>query len=181
MHIFSLFKDLLQDLKLKEGEFTLSKDTTVSLWTEYRTWFGGIQLQEVFGGDFVIVSDDLYDEFETFKKKVYSYVDKAFSIVKAVELIDVWCTSCGGVTLKPLHLLGSVYYLISSAQLDSLCQWVYAKRSLFSCEDEFSLNRIVESKDQTSKHPDAMVEEIANDGPNTISYLPAYDEWQKKV
>ena len=31
-----------------------------------RTWFGGIQLQEVSGGDFVIVSDDLYDEFETF-------------------------------------------------------------------------------------------------------------------
>ena len=40
-------------------------------------------------------------------------------IVKAVELIDVWCTSCGGL----LHLLGSVYYLMSSAQLDSLCQW----------------------------------------------------------
>ena len=49
----------------------------MSLWTEYRTWFGGIQLQEVSGGDFVIVSDDLYDEFETFKKKVYSYVDKS--------------------------------------------------------------------------------------------------------
>ena len=114
-------------LHAKEGEFALSKDTTVSLWTEYRTWFGGIQLQEVSGGDFVIVSDDLYDEFETFKKKVYSYVDRAFSIVKAVELIDVWCTSCGGVTLKPLHLLGSVYYLMSSAQLDLLCQWVYAK------------------------------------------------------
>ena len=87
----------------------------MSLWTEYRTWFGGIQLQEVSGGD------DLYDEFETLKKKVYSYVDRAFSIVKAVELIDVWCTSCGGVTLKPLHLLGSVYYLMSSAQLGSLC------------------------------------------------------------
>ena len=59
-------KDLLQDLKLKKE---LSKDTTVSLWTEYRTWFGGIQLQDVSGGDCVIVSDDLYDEFETFKKK----------------------------------------------------------------------------------------------------------------
>ena len=152
----------------------------MSLWTEYRTWFGGIQLQEVSGGHFVMVSDDLYDEFETFKKKVYSYVDRAFSIVKAVELIDVWCTLCGGVTLKPLHLLESVYYIMSSAQLDSLCQWVYAKRSLFSCKDEFSLNRIVESEDETSKHPDAMVEEIAKDGPNTISYLPACDEWQKK-
>ena len=41
------------------------------------------------GGDFVIVSEDLCDEFEEFKKKVYS-------IVKAVELIDVWCTAGGG-------------------------------------------------------------------------------------
>ena len=38
------------------------------------------------------------------------------------------------------------------------------------------INRIVDSEDQTSKHPDAMVEEIAKDGPNTISYLPACDE-----
>ena len=37
-----------------------------------------------YGGDFVIISNDLYDGFETFKKKVYSYVDRAFSIVKAV-------------------------------------------------------------------------------------------------
>ena len=36
----------------------------------------------------------------------------------------------------------------------------------------------MESEDQTSKHPDAMVEEIAKDGPNTISYLPA---WQKSL
>ena len=106
MHIFSLFKDILQDLKLKEGEFTISKDTTVSLWTEYRTWFGGIQLQEVSGGDFVIVSDDLYDEFDAFKKKVYSYVDRAFSIVKAVDLIDVWCTSCGGGNSEATAFIG---------------------------------------------------------------------------
>ena len=39
----------------------------------------------------------------------------------------------------------------------------------------------MESDDQTSKHPDAMVEEIAKDGPNTISYLPACDEWQKSL
>ena len=173
--LHSLLKDLSQ---LKEGEFTLSKDTTVSLWTEYRTWYGEGRLQEVFGGDFVVVNDDLYDEFETFKKKVYSYVESAFRIVKGVELIYVWCTSCG-VILKPLHYLGSVYYLMSSAQLDSLCQWVYAKRSLFSCKDDFSLKKIVESEDNTSTHPDGVVDEIVQAGPNTISYLPACDEWQK--
>ena len=69
MHNIYMYILYSRTTRLK-GEFTLSKDTTVSLWTEYRTWFGGIQLQEVSGGDFVIVSDDLYDEFETFKKKV---------------------------------------------------------------------------------------------------------------
>ena len=60
-----LLKDLLQHLQLKEGEFTLSKDTTMSLWTEYRTWYGEGRQQEVFGGDFVVVNDDFCDEFET--------------------------------------------------------------------------------------------------------------------
>ena len=31
----------------------------------------------------------MFEEFETFKKNVYSYVDRAFSIVKAVELMHV--------------------------------------------------------------------------------------------
>ena len=36
----------------------------MALWIEYRTFFGGVQLREVCGGDFVIVSEDLCDEFE---------------------------------------------------------------------------------------------------------------------
>ena len=39
----------------------------------------------------------------------------------------------------------------------------------------------MESEDQTSKHPDAMVEEIVKGGPNTISYLLACDEGQKSL
>ena len=155
----------------------------MALWIEYRTCFGRVQLREVCGGDFVIVSEDLCDEFEAFKKKVYSYVNRAYSIVKAVELIDVWCTAGGGGTLKPLHLLGSVYNLMSSAQLDSFCQWVCAKRRLFSSKDEFSLKKIVESQDQTSRHPGDVIEKNAVDGPktSTITYLPPCDEWQRSL
>ena len=40
---------------------------------------------------------------------------------------------------------------------------------------------IVESEDNTSTHPDAVVDEIVQAGPNTISYLPACDEWQKSL
>ena len=78
-----------------------------------------------------------------------------------------------GGTLKPLHALGSVYYLMSSAQLDSFCQWVCAKRRLFSCKDEISLKKIMESEDQTSRHPDDVIEEIAEDGPKTSFHILA--------
>ena len=88
----------------------------MALWIEYRTCFGGVQLREVCGGDLVTVSEYLCDEFEAFKKEVYSYVTE-HTAFKAVELLDIWCTAGGGGTLKSLHLLGSVYYLMSSAHV----------------------------------------------------------------
>ena len=44
---------------------------------------------------------------------------------------------------------------------------------LFSSKDEFSLKKIVESEDQTSKHPDDVIEEIAEDGPKTSFHILA--------
>ena len=80
-------QEMLQDFKA--GEFALSQDTTVSLWKEYRIWYGEIPLQETCGGSFVVIDEDLYDELDAFKKKLYSYVDKSFSIFKAQELLHV--------------------------------------------------------------------------------------------
>ena len=36
----------------------------MSLWTQYRAFTGNEPLQDVYGGDFVIVDNDLYDDFE---------------------------------------------------------------------------------------------------------------------
>ena len=80
-------QEMLQDFKA--GEFALSQDTTVSLWKEYRIWYGEIPLQETCGGSFVVIDEDLYEELDAFKKKLYSYVDKSFSIFKAQELLHV--------------------------------------------------------------------------------------------
>ena len=87
-------------------------------------------------------------------------MDRAYCIVKAVELIHVWCTS-SEVTLKSLNVLGSTYLLMSSAQLDSFCQWVYAKRRLFTCK---------ECEDQTLGHSGTMVDEVDTESPSTIAY-----------
>eukprot|EP00731_Ephydatia_muelleri_P008985 Em0004g1323a len=78
-------------LRLKEGEYALSKDITVCLWLEYRSLNDSTPLRDVSGGDFVIVNEELHGEFDEFRSKVYAYVDKEYSIVEAVELLQVWC------------------------------------------------------------------------------------------
>ena len=54
-------------MDLKEGEYALSKDTTVALWKDCMSFYGDLQLQEILGGDFVVVNEDLHEEFEKFK------------------------------------------------------------------------------------------------------------------
>ncbi|KAL5509176.1 hypothetical protein EMCRGX_G004493 [Ephydatia muelleri] len=87
-------------LRLKEGEYALSKDITVCLWLEYRSLNGSTPLRDVSGGDFVIVNEELHREFDEFRSKVYAYVDKEYSIVEAVELLQVWCRATNSNTLS---------------------------------------------------------------------------------
>ena len=89
-------------LRLKEGEYALSKDITVCLWLEYRSSNGSSPLGNVSGGDFVIFNEELHGEF---RSKVYAYVDKEYSIVEAVELLQVWCRA-SKVILRRVPLLG---------------------------------------------------------------------------
>ena len=58
-------------MDLKEGEYALSKDTTVALWKDYMSFYGDFQLQEILGGDFVVVNENLHEEFEKFKHKLF--------------------------------------------------------------------------------------------------------------
>ena len=50
---------------LKEDEFALSKDTTVALWKDYMSFYGDVQQQEILGGDFVVVHEDLSENLNT--------------------------------------------------------------------------------------------------------------------
>ena len=97
---------------------------------------------EAFGGYFVVINEDLHEEFEGFKKKVYMYVDSTFYIVEAMELLHIWCLS-DKFTLKTMHLLGRTYFLISVIHLDTFCKWVYGKRKFFSCKENFSIKMLV--------------------------------------
>ena len=62
-------------LKVQDGEYALSKDLAVSFWTEFREYYGYTSLREVFGGSFIIVNENLHDEFKQFSDKVSTYTN----------------------------------------------------------------------------------------------------------
>eukprot|EP00731_Ephydatia_muelleri_P015573 Em0008g1293a len=95
-------------LRLKEGEYALSKDITVCLWLEYRSLNGRTPLRDVSGGDFVIINEELHGEFDEFRSKVYAYVDKEYSIV---ELLQVAMDIVGPL---PRTKSGNRYILVMS-------------------------------------------------------------------
>ena len=58
-------------LDFQQGEYALSKNLDVSLWIEYRAYYGKAPLKEVLGGHFVIVNEHLHNKFD---KKLCSYI-----------------------------------------------------------------------------------------------------------
>ncbi|KAL5515024.1 hypothetical protein EMCRGX_G000133 [Ephydatia muelleri] len=120
-------------LHFQKDEFALSKDLTVSLWIDYRTYFGESPIREICGGDFVIINDDLHHEFNKFKSKLSSSLssslDGTCSVVEGMDLLMFWCTS-SKISTKPLQVLEKTYFLMSASDLDNFCQWVYDTRKL---------------------------------------------------
>lgn len=155
-------------LRLKEGEYALSKDITVCLWLEYRSLNGSPPLRDVSGGDFVIVNEELHGEFDEFRSKVYAYVDKEYSIVEAVELLQVWCRA-SKVILRRVQLLGRRYFMMSSTHLDEFCEWVHDKRRLCCDEAEFRVTMLTDPCIDSSHFKYSM---------DAITYNPVCRDWQ---
>ena len=51
-------------------------------------------------------------------------------LVKGIELLKVWSRSTKA-KLKPVHVLGNIYFLMSPYDLDELYEWVRNKRIFF--------------------------------------------------
>ena len=98
------------------------------LWSLY---YGEAPLREVYGGDFVIVTEDLNDEFDVFKRKVFSYLDDALRMVRSIDLLNIWIRE-SNVSVKSLQVLENTYYLMSPLNLDDYCQWVLDARKFFT-------------------------------------------------
>ena len=75
------------------------------------------------GGHFgrVIVNEALYDQFADFKKKV-SRPNLAF--VKNVPLLTYWLKVSKITSIKHIVIMDDIFFLMTSSDLDTLCQWV---------------------------------------------------------
>ena len=70
---------------MHHDEFALSKDTTVSVWIDFRKFYGEDSLREVCNGDFVIVNECLHSEFDKFRQKLFSILN-GHTTIKATAL-----------------------------------------------------------------------------------------------
>ena len=55
---------------MKAGEYAISKDLNVALWEEFMKNSKKKTLQEIYGGDFVIINEELHGQFDEFKKNI---------------------------------------------------------------------------------------------------------------
>ena len=76
---------------MKAGEYAISKDLNVALWEEFMKNSKKKTLQEIYGGDFVIINEELHGQFDEFKKNIVP-ANHTCSTVPVVELLEYyWC------------------------------------------------------------------------------------------
>ena len=103
---------------------SLSKDVNVALWLEWRDFSNKPEVKEAF--DFVVVDDDLFTEFKTFKDK---YCSCNFILLVVNELLNYW-NEHQRKAPAPIRLLyGKPHIQLLQEDLDELCRWVYSCRS----------------------------------------------------
>ena len=59
--MYDIFIQYIQpkSLGILEGEFVVSRDLLVYLWLKFREYNRELQLRDIMGGDFVVLTEDL--------------------------------------------------------------------------------------------------------------------------
>ena len=65
----------------------MSKDIDVSLWIDFYEFYGEHPLQEVLGGNFVAIDENLHAEFAEFRGKVQSYIGTTLAWLKELSCL----------------------------------------------------------------------------------------------
>lgn len=123
------FKFQLSYLYENEDEYALSKDVDVSFWQDYRAFNGEKPVRDV--KDFVIVNNELHEEFDTFKK---SEVPRRTSFIETNPLLQLYCQEKCYQDIPTVQKHGKTYLELSDSNMDDLCRWVLNLRELFSSQ-----------------------------------------------
>ena len=97
------------------------------------------------GGDFVVLTENLWDELDEFRKNSASI---ECSTVEDVELVRYWRTS-KAVDIKKINIIGTTYLLMSSLSLDEFCNWIYNERRIWN-KDLLEKDSAIEIKDPSA-------------------------------
>lgn len=81
--------------------------------------------------DFAIITNDLHDEFDAFKKKLM----KGVSLFPATELLHFWHTQ-NQVSWSPLYNYGKFYVALDSSQVDELVKWMAEMKVKFMSQGQ---------------------------------------------
>ena len=157
---------------MHHDEFALSKDTTVSVWIDFREFYGEDSLREVCNGDFVVVNECLHSEFDKFRQKLFSILNGRTPI-KATALMNIWMKACN-LSLKFVNVLGGIYYLISPSEIDDFCQWIYDARD--RCFD----GGVTMEKLLSSQAHGNSIEIVDANHTGSILFQPTCSAWQQE-
>ena len=92
---------------MKADEFAISKDLNVALWEDFLHYNKKVTLKEIYGGDFLIINEELHSQFDEFKCNA---VPANHSMVPVMEILEYyWCKVRCEVNMNTVHLYGKSY------------------------------------------------------------------------
>lgn len=92
----------------------------------HRAYRGEVPLRVICGENFVIMNDTLEEEFDHFRKHT---LDHDLYAVEAIELVKHWYNS-NATNIQTISKYDKTYLLMSSANIDTFCQWILDTRKL---------------------------------------------------
>eukprot|EP00731_Ephydatia_muelleri_P000953 Em0001g953a len=113
-------------LKMKADEFAISKDLNVALWEDFLHYNKKVTLKEIYGGDFLIINEELHSQFDEFKCNA---VPANHSMVPVMEILEYyWCKVRCEVSMNTVHLYEKSYVKMTAVELDDFCKWILDMR-----------------------------------------------------
>ena len=128
-------------LDRNKDETGLHIDADVALWLDYRSTHQLPPLLVVQGLNFVIVDNQLMNEFLNFKQKE---VQLGFSFLKCNHLLKMWLSQTKAAV--PVSKYDNEYVYLNCTQIDDLCQWVMEMRDNVAKNGEAELLKLIEKR-----------------------------------